>query len=56
MRVLEVPASVSAVTILADKDGTGIEAAHALAARLQADGRVASVKVPKSGKDPNAIL
>ena len=58
MKVLRVPASVELVTILADRDdkGTGLEAAQALAARLRLQGKTVDVRLPRVGKDPNAVL
>jgi putative DNA primase/helicase len=57
MKAVQLPASVHAVTIAADHDPPGLEAAQALGERLEAEGRsVTMIRPNREGADFNDVL
>jgi hypothetical protein len=56
MEVLELPKQFEQVTICADAEPRGREAARTLARPLMAEGRQVRIIQPKAGKDPNDVL
>ena len=51
LRALVVPEAVREVVIAADRDAPGLEAAAALAERLEAEGRRVTIVAPRAGGD-----
>jgi hypothetical protein len=57
LRVLELPKDVNAITIAADNDAAGLEAAHAAARRFKASGCTVKIFIPKHGaNDFNDVI
>ena len=51
LRVLALPEAIRTVAIAADRDAPGLEAAAALAERLEAEGRRVTIVAPRAGGD-----